>query len=113
VDERAQQSGSGEFFEVSAGLRETAADALDGAHQEAASDEGIQSDIARHDVPSRLFPGEIYLVENLRLDQRQFVAAARSTERAMACRVSVALKPAAGYRERFVDPDKRPFRLRG
>ena len=31
---------------------------------------GIQGDIASHDVSSRLFPGEGYLVENLRLDQR-------------------------------------------
>jgi hypothetical protein len=70
VDERAEQSGSGERFEVGARLREAAADALDGAHQETASDEGIQSDIACHDVSSRFFPGEVDLVENLRLDQR-------------------------------------------
>src|SRR2546421_3101771 len=106
MDERAEQSGTGERFEVRARLRKAAADTLDGAHEEAAPDESVERNIAGHDVPSRIFPGEIYLGENLRFDQRQLVAAAGPAERAMTRGVTVAIESAAGYCQRLVDLDE-------
>ncbi len=51
---------------------------------------GVQRDSAHDDVPARLFPGELDLVEHLRLDEGELVPATGGVEGAASCGVSIA-----------------------
>jgi hypothetical protein len=113
VDEWAEQSGSGEFLEVGARFGQPAADALDGADPEASADEAVERDAARDDVAACLFPGELDLVEHLRLGQRELVPAPRAAEGSPTCGVAVTGEPAAGERLSLVDVGERRLRVRG
>ena len=98
MHEPAERSGRRQPLQVRARLGETPADALDFADPEAASDERVQRDPARDDVPPRLFPRHRDTVRRERLDclgldQRQLVAAAAPRERAGALPVAVAAEP--------------------
>src|SRR5262245_8247260 len=93
MDERPQQTGPGEPFQVSARLAEPSSDALGGADLEPPADEPVEADAARDDIASRLCPVEVDLVEDLGLDQRQLVPAAGLAERPTPGRVAVTFEP--------------------
>jgi hypothetical protein len=103
VDERAEESGSGEVLEVGARFGQPAADAFDGADPEALANETVEGDAARDDVAARLFPGELDLVEHLCLGQCEFVAASGAAEGSATGGVAVAGEPAAGERLCLID----------
>src|SRR5712671_435767 len=111
MDQWTEQPRAGELFEVGTRLRESSADAHHGSDEEASADEGVQRDAARHDVPSRLFPGKVNSVERLRLDQRQLVAVAGPAESAPTAGVSIALEPASRDRYYLVDGNKGCLRI--
>src|SRR5438105_6288464 len=96
VNERAKESGSREFLEMSARFSQSTADAFDRADPEALTDEAVEGDAARDDVAARLVPGELDLVEPLRLCQREVLSAPGTAEGSPARGVSVAAEPAAG-----------------
>ena len=112
MDERPQQARSGELFQVRARLAEPPPDALGRADPEAPADQAVQGDVARDDVPARLRPREVDLVEHLCLDERQLVAATGTAERALPGRVAVAFQPAPSDGGDILDGDERRFRLR-
>src|SRR5262245_31526370 len=81
MNQRPEQPGPRELLEMGTRLGQAPSDALRCADAKASPDERVQRDAARDDVPARLFPREVDLFENLGLDERQLVAAARTAER--------------------------------
>ena len=75
VHEAAENAGLGQALEVSARLAEPLAQAFDLPDHETFTDERVQVDAARDDVPASLLGREPELVEDLRLDERQVVTA--------------------------------------
>jgi hypothetical protein len=107
VDEWAEESGSGESFEVGAWFGVPAADAFDGGDPRASADETVEGDSAGDDVAARLLPGELDLVEHLGLDECELVPTAGSAEGSAAVGVAPtrprpASAPASSTRERGV-----------
>ena len=112
MNERPEQSGTGELLEVRARFGEPPSDAPDLTDLEAMPDERVQRDPARDDISARLLPGKVDGVEYFPLDQRQLVAATRPAERSAAVVVAIALEPTAGDRGHPVDTGKRARRVR-
>lgn len=77
------------------------------ADVERLSDERVQCDPRGHDVATCVFPGELNLLEDLRLDQSQLVAATRRAERSFTVRVPIAFETSAGQRHCSVDTQER------
>lgn len=112
MDERAEQSGARHSLEVRARLGQPAPNALHAADAESATYERVEQGAAGDDVPADPRPRDVQLRQRLCLDERELVTAAWAAEGAAACRVTVALEPAPGDRDRRVDGNERCLRLR-
>ena len=88
-------------------LGESTPDALDVADSETTADERIQSGSARDDVPSRLRPRELELVEHLGFDERELVPAPGTAEGASTGRVAIPLESTPGDGDSRLDLHER------